>query len=118
MDYGDFKDLTWRAASDKVWHDKAFNIAKNPKFDEYQRGLASNTGFFFLLCVIDIFRKYAWVIPFKDRKGITITVFQKILNESKCKPNKIWVDKGSKFYNRWMKSWLDKNDIEMYSFNT
>ena len=49
MDYGDFKDLTWRAASDKVWHDKAFNIAKNPKFDEYQRGLASNTGFFFFI---------------------------------------------------------------------
>ena len=47
MDYGDFKDLTRRAASDKVWHDKAFNIAKNPKFDEDQRGLASNTGIFF-----------------------------------------------------------------------
>ena len=97
MDYGDFKDLTRRAASDKVWHDKAFNIAKNPKFDEDQRGLASNTGIFFLLCVIDIFRKYAWVISFKDRKGITITVFQKFLNESKCKPNKIWVDKAVNF---------------------
>ena len=49
MDYGDFKDLTRRAASGKVWHDKAFNIAKNPKFDEYQRGLPSNTGFFFFI---------------------------------------------------------------------
>ena len=47
MDYGDFKDLTRRAASDKFWHDKAFNIAKNPKFDEDQRGLASNTRIFF-----------------------------------------------------------------------
>ena len=54
MDY-DFKDLTWRAASDKVWHDKAFNIAKNPKFDEYQRGLASNTGFFFFYYVLLMF---------------------------------------------------------------
>ena len=41
MAYGDFKDLTRRTASDKVLHDKAFNIAKNPKYDEYQRRLAS-----------------------------------------------------------------------------
>ena len=52
----------------------------------------------------------------RDKKGITITnASQKMLNESKCKPNKIWVDKGSKFYNRSMKSWLEKNDIEVYS---
>ena len=44
---------------------------------------------------------------------ITITVFQKVLKESKCKPNKKWVDKGSKFYNRSVKSWLEKNDIEI-----
>ena len=47
--------------------------------------------------------------PLKDKKGITITnAFQKILDESKRKPNKIWVDKGSEFYNRSMKSWLEK----------
>ena len=52
----------------------------------------------------------------KDKKGITITnAFQKTLDESNRKPNKIWVDKGSKFYNRSMKSWLEKSDIEMYS---
>ena len=63
-----------------------------------------------------IFSKYAWVIPLKDKKGITITnAFQKILKESNRKPNKIWVDKGSEFYNRSMKSWLEKSDIEMYS---
>ena len=39
--YGDFKDLARRTASDKVLRDKAFNIAKNPKYDGYQRGLAS-----------------------------------------------------------------------------
>ena len=56
-------------------------------------------GFRFLLCVIDIFSKYAWVVPLKDKKGITITnAFQKILNVSNRKPNKIWVDKGSDFY--------------------
>ena len=58
-------------------------------------------GFRFLLCVIDIYSKYTWAIPLKDEKGITITnAFQKILDEPNRKPNKIWVDKGSKFYNR------------------
>ena len=52
----------------------------------------------------------------KDKKSITITnAFQKILKESNCKPNKTWVDKGSKFYNRSMKSWLERNGIEIYS---
>ena len=75
-----------------------------------------NKLFGFLLCVIDIYSKYAWVIPSKDEKGIAITnVFQKILDESNHKPNKIWVDKGDKFYNKTMKAWLEKNDIEMYS---
>ena len=161
MAYGDFKDLTRRTASDKIFRDKAFNLAKNPKYDGYQRGLASmvykndsgsdiknenisnkelaeelhkpiirkfnkrnvhshfigniwgadlvdmplissfNKGIHISLCVIDIFSKYTWVIPLKDRKGITITnAFPKILDESNRKPNKIWVDEGSEFYNR------------------
>ena len=75
-----------------------------------------NTGIRFLLCVIDIYSKYVWVLPLKDKKGITITnAFQKNFKESNRKPNKIWVDKGSEFYNRSMKSWLEKNAIEMYS---
>ena len=50
----------------------------------------------FLLCVIDIYSKYAWVIPLKDQKGITvINAFQKILDESNHQPNKKWVDKGN-----------------------
>ena len=62
-------------------------------------------GFRFLLCAIDIFSKYAWVIPLKVSKVITITnAFQIILDESTRKPNKIWVDKGNEFYNRSMKS--------------
>ena len=60
--------------------------------------------------------KYAWVVPLKDKNDMTITkTFQNILGESNRKPNKIWVDKGSKFYNRSMKSWLQDNDIELYS---
>ena len=54
----------------------------------------------FLLCVTDIFSKYAWVIPLDHNKGITITnAFQKILDECNHKPNKIWVDKGTEYYN-------------------
>ena len=74
-----------------------------------------NKGFRFLIPVIDIYNKYAWVIPLKDKKGTTITnAFQKILNESNWKPKQIWVDKGSEFYNRSMKSFLWNNDIEIY----
>ena len=58
-----------------------------------------NKGFRFLLSVIDILSKYAWVIPLKDRKGISIAnAFQKIIKESDRRSNKIWVDKGSEFY--------------------
>ena len=71
-----------------------------------------NKGIYFLLCVIDIYGKCAWAISLKDEKDVTITnAFPKILNESSRrkdkykgrKPNKIWVDKGSNFYNRSMK---------------
>ena len=59
-----------------------------------------NKGFRFLLCVIDIFSKYAWIVPLKDKKGISIVnAFQKILKETNQKPKKIGVDKGSEFYN-------------------
>ena len=145
MAYGDFKDLTRRTASDKILCDKAFNIAKNTNYNEYQRDLASMVYIFFdkktsgeaiknenisnkelaeelhkpiirkfkkrkvhssfidktwgadlanmqlvskfnkeirfLLCVVDTFSKYAWLIPLKDKGGITITnAFQKILD--------------------------------------
>ena len=52
----------------------------------------------FLLCVVDIFSKYAWFVSLKDKKGTAIVNdFQKILDNSTRKPNKIWVDKGSEF---------------------
>ena len=178
MAYGYFKDLNRRTVADKVLCNKAFNIAKNPKYDGFQSRLASmvcklfgkkssggtvqneiisnkelteklhkpirkfkkrkvyssfvgnmwgtdlagmqliskfNKGFRFLLCVIDIYSHSAWAISVKD-KGITITnAFQNVLNESKRKPNKIWLDKDSEFYNRSMKSFLKNNDIQMYS---
>ena len=59
-----------------------------------------NNRFRFLLSVIDIYSKYAWAIPLKNKKGIrTNNAFQKMLDESNSKPNKIWVDKGSECYN-------------------
>ena len=67
------------------------------------------------MCVIDIFSKYPWVVPLKDKKGVNIVnVFQKILDKSGRKPNKIWVNKGSEFYNDSFERWLKDNDIEMY----
>ena len=72
----------------------------------------------FLLCVIDIFSKYPWVVPLKDKKGVSIVnAFQKILDDSYIKPNKIWVDKKSEFYNGWFKKLLKDNDIEIYSIH-
>ena len=57
-----------------------------------------------------------WVVPLKQKKGITIVnAFQKILNNSIRKPNKIWVDRGSEFYNSSFKKWLKDNDLEKYS---
>ena len=77
-----------------------------------------NKGFRFLLCVIDIFSKYAWVVPLKYKKGVsTVDAFQTTLGDSNRKPNKIWVDKGSDFYNSSFKKWLKDNDIEMYSIH-
>ena len=182
--YSDGKDLTKRTVTDKILRNRAFNIAKDQKYDGYQRGLASmvykifdkkskgsggkhvnikhtpqnqqlaeelhkpiirkfekrkvhaafkdniwgpnladmqllskyNKGIRFLLCVIDIFSKYARVVPLKDKKVVSIaTAFQSILKQSNRKPNKIWVDKGSEFYNASSKKWLQDNDIVMYS---
>ena len=174
--YADHKDLINRTKADKVLRDKAYNIASNPKYDGYQRGLASmvykffdkksvgsgiasssiladelhkpiikkfekrkvysqfkvniwgvdladmqslsrkNKGIKYLLCVIDLYSKYAFVIPLKDKKRISIVnAFDKIIKQYNRKPNKIWVDQGGEFYNNIFKKWLSDNDIIMYS---
>ena len=75
-----------------------------------------NKGIRFSLCVIDLFSKYAFVVPLKDKKGISIVnAFQSSLDKSGRKPNKAWVDQGSEFYNHNFKKWLANNDISMYS---
>ena len=99
--YSAFKDNNWAA-----------DLADMQLLSRYNKGIR------FLLCVIDIFSKYAWVVPLKDKKDISIVkAFQIIFKKSNSskKPNEIWVDKGSEFYNTSFKKWLQGNDIVMYS---
>ena len=75
-----------------------------------------NKGIKYLLCAIDLYSKYAFVIPLKDKKGISIVnAFNKIIKQSNRKPNKIWVDQRGEFYDNAFKKWLSDNDITMYS---
>ena len=91
---------------DNIW---GVDLADMQSLSKYNKGNK------YLLCTIDIFSKYAWVIPLKDKKGTSIVNgFQKIISEGR-KPNKIWVDQGSKFYNNSFKEFLQINNIEMYS---
>ena len=63
-----------------------------------------------------MFRQYAWVVPITDKKGVSIVnAFKKITSEGRRKPNKIWVDQSSEFYNNSVKDFLKINNIEMYS---
>ena len=75
-----------------------------------------NKGIRYLFCAINLFSKHVFVVPLKDTKGTAIVnEFQKILNNSKRKPNKMRVDQGSEFYNTHFKKWLKDINIEMYS---
>ena len=72
-----------------------------------------NKGIKYLLCAIDLYSKYAFLIPLKDKKGISIVnAFNKIIKQSN---SRIWVDQGSEFYNNVFKKWLSDNDVTMYS---
>ena len=75
----------------------------------------NNKGIKYLLCAIHLFCKYAWVVPLKDQRGISIVnVFQEIISAGR-KPDKIWVDQGGEFYNRLFKRFFKINSIKMYS---
>ena len=91
---------------DNMW---GVDLADMQSLSKYNKGIK------YLLCAIDLFSKYAWVIPIKDKKGTSIVnAFKKIISEGR-KPNKIWVDQGSEFYNNAFKDFLKINNIEMYS---
>ena len=62
-----------------------------------------------------MFSKYAWVVPLKDKRGISIVnAFQKRISKER-EPNKIWVDQGGECYNKFLKRFLKINDIETYN---
>ena len=97
--YSQFKDNIW-----------GVNLA------DMQSLRRKNKGIKYLLCVIDFYSKHAFVIPLKDKIGISIVnAFNKIIKQSNRKPNKIWVDQGVEFYNNVFEKWLSDNDINMYS---
>ena len=75
-----------------------------------------NKGYKYMLNVIDVFSKYAWSVPLKDKKGDTATeAFKYIVDNSNRIPKHIWVDKGKEFYNKNMDEWLKENKINRYS---
>ena len=101
------KRRVYSAFKDKIW---GANLA------DMQLISKSNKGFRFLLYVINIYSKYAWVVPLKDKKGVSIVdAFQKTLKKSNRRNCGILVDKGSEFYNSHFKKWFKDNNIEMYS---
>ena len=74
-----------------------------------------NKGIRYFLMVLDLFSKYGWVVPLKNKKGETdAKAFKTIFKEGR-KPQYLWTDKGKKYYNKNMKKLLEKNDITLYS---
>ena len=100
------KQKVFSSFRDNIW---GVDLGDMQSLSKYNKGIK------YLLCAIDLFSKYAWVVPIKDKKGTSIVnAFQKIISEGR-KPNKIWVDQGSEFYNNTFKDFLKINNIEMYS---
>ena len=97
--YSQFKDNIW-----------GVDLADMQSLSRKHKGIK------YLLCAIDLYSKYAFVIPLKDKKEISIVnAFNKVIKQSGKKTNKIWVDQGGEFYNNVFKKWLSDNDIIMYS---
>ena len=104
------KRKVYSSFRDDIW---GVDLADMQSLSKYNKEIK------YLLCAIDLFSKYAWVIPIKDKKGTCIVnAFKKIIStelHSKHKPNKIWVDQGSAFCNKSFEDFLKVNNIEMYS---
>ena len=77
-------EKVYSSFKDDIWGVDLADVQSLNKFSK---------GFKYLLCAIDLFSKYAWVIPIKDKKGTSIAnAFKKIVSKGQRKPNKIWVD--------------------------
>ena len=91
---------------DEIW---AADLVEIQKFSKWNKGIK------YLLMVIDIFRKYGWIKPLKDKKTESVsTAFDGIFKKSKRKPEKLWTDKGSEFISKHFKEFLKKNYITLY----
>ena len=91
---------------DNIW---GVDLADMQSLSKYNKGNK------YLLCAIDLFSKKAWPVPLKDKKGTSIVnPFQRIISKGR-KPNKIWGDQDSEFYNNSLKDFIKLNNIEMYS---
>ena len=91
---------------DEVW---CSDLVEMQQFSKW------NKGYRYLLMVLDVFSKYGWIIPLKDKKGETVSeAFKTILKEGRT-PGCLWVDKGKEYYNKHVKDLLEKIYIQMYS---
>ena len=91
---------------DKIWTADLVEIQKYSKW---------NKGIKYLLTVIDVFSKYGWIEPLKDKKTERVSsAFEHIFKKSKRKPEKLWTDKGSEFISKHFKDFLKKNNIILY----
>ena len=100
------KRKVYSSFRDNIW---SVDLAGMQSLSKYKKGNK------YLLCEIDLFSKYAWIVPLKDKKeNYTVNAFQKI-NSKGRKSNKIWVDQASEFYDNSFKDFLKINDIEMHS---
>ena len=82
---------------------------------EIQQFSKWNKGYRYLLMVLDVFSKYGWIVPLKDKKGETVTEAFKLIFKEGRKPQYLWVDKGKEFYNKHLKELLENHNIQMYS---
>ena len=96
----------YSSSRDNIW---GVDLADMQSLSKYNK-----RGKYFF-CAIDLFSEYAWVIPLKVKKGTRIVnAFQKIISKER-KPNKIWVDQGSEFYNQSFKDFLKINNINVFN---
>ena len=91
---------------DEIW---CSDIVEMQKFSRW------NAGYRYLLMVLDVFSKYGWIIPLKDKKGETVAEALKTILKEGRKPEYLWTDKGKEYYNKHVKELLDKNKITLYS---
>ena len=91
---------------DEVW---CSDLVEMQQFSKW------NKGYRYLLMVLDVFSKYGWITPLKDKKGETVSEALKTLLKEGRIPKYLWVDKGKEYYNKHVKDLLEKNNIQMYS---